>query len=95
MHLAAVLFVPTQDAVGDPAMQMQFSKQTSSLLLLRYRLSSLLFCHSIPKLSNWTIHNIFPLYKLLLPALHCTAYHQNITGLACREDIVPKPGLFG
>jgi hypothetical protein len=71
MHLAAVLLVPTQDAVGDPAMQIQFSKQSSSLLLLRYRLSSLLFCHSIPKLSNWTIHNLFPLYKLLLPALHC------------------------
>jgi hypothetical protein len=71
MHLAAVLLVPTQDAAGDPAMQMQFSKQISSLLLLRYRLSSLLFCHSIPKLSNWTIHNILPLYKLLLPALHC------------------------
>jgi hypothetical protein len=71
MHLAAVLLVPSQDAAGDPAMQMQFSKQISSLLLLRYRLSSLLFCHSIPKLSNWTIHNTLPLYKLLLPALHC------------------------
>jgi len=93
MHLAAVLLVPTQDAAGDPAMQTQFSKQISSLLLLRYRLSSLLFCHSIPKLSNWTIHNILPLYELY--CLHCTAYHQNITGLACCEEIVPKPGLFG
>jgi hypothetical protein len=87
MHLAAVLLVPTQDTAGDPAMKIQFSKQISSLFLLRYRLSSLLFCHSIPKLSNWTIHNILPLYKLY--CLHC------ITGLACWEEIVPKPGLFG
>jgi hypothetical protein len=93
MHLAAVLLVPTKDAAGDPAMQMQFSKQISSLLLQRYRLSSFLFCHSIPKLSNWKYTTYFLCINFY--CLHCTAYHQNITGLGCWEDIVPKPGLFG